>query len=102
MSDEKTPMRAPWSDIAPRLTEITDTVLFDDVWQRRGVGSLLVAAVLRRLAETGATAAVGYMQPDNAAVGRLVPKVAPEASFHTEDGVVVVRIPLTGTHAWQG
>jgi 4-carboxymuconolactone decarboxylase len=34
MANEKTPMRAPWSDIAPRLTEISDTVLFDDVWQR--------------------------------------------------------------------
>src|SRR5690242_20099137 len=27
-------MRAPWGDIAPRLTEISDTVLFDDVWER--------------------------------------------------------------------
>ena len=33
MTDE-TPMRAPWSDIAPHLTEITDKVLFGDVWQR--------------------------------------------------------------------
>lgn len=31
------PMRAPWGDIAPRLTEITDRVLFDDVWQRPGL-----------------------------------------------------------------
>lgn len=30
----KTPMRAPWVDIAPRLTEISNDVLFDDVWQR--------------------------------------------------------------------
>ena len=29
-----TPMRAPWGDIAPKLTEISDQVLFDDVWQR--------------------------------------------------------------------
>lgn len=29
-----TPMRAPWRDIAPHLTEISDQVLFDDVWQR--------------------------------------------------------------------
>jgi 4-carboxymuconolactone decarboxylase len=28
------PMRAPWRDIAPHLTEISDRVLFDDVWQR--------------------------------------------------------------------
>lgn len=34
MADVKTPMRAPWGDIAPRLTEISDTVLFDDVWRR--------------------------------------------------------------------
>jgi 4-carboxymuconolactone decarboxylase len=27
-------MRAPWGDIAPRLTEITDTLLFDDIWRR--------------------------------------------------------------------
>ena len=31
MANERTPMRAPWGDIAPRLTEISDTVLFDDV-----------------------------------------------------------------------
>ena len=29
-----TPMRAPWRDIAPHLTDISDNVLFDDVWQR--------------------------------------------------------------------
>src|SRR5436190_13658641 len=34
-----TPMRAPWSDIAPHLTEISDRVLFDDVWQRPGLSS---------------------------------------------------------------
>jgi len=37
MPDIKPPMRAPWSDIAPRLTQISDTVLFDDVWQRPGL-----------------------------------------------------------------
>ena len=36
MADVKPPMRAPWADIAPRLTEISDTVLFDDVWRRPG------------------------------------------------------------------
>lgn len=37
MSDTQTPMRAPWGDLAPRLTEISDTILFDDVWQRPGL-----------------------------------------------------------------
>lgn len=31
------PMRAPWGDIAPHLTEISDAVLFDDVWRRPGL-----------------------------------------------------------------
>ena len=34
MTDMKQPMRAPWSDIAPHLSAISNTVLFDDVWQR--------------------------------------------------------------------
>src|SRR5438128_2115643 len=44
------PMRAPWGDIAPRLTEITDTILFDDVWRRPGLSprdrSLITVASL--------------------------------------------------------
>ncbi|WP_022686606.1 carboxymuconolactone decarboxylase family protein [Sphingomonas phyllosphaerae] len=48
MSDQ--PMRAPWGDIAPRLTEITDTILFDDVWRRPGLSprdrSLITVASL--------------------------------------------------------
>ncbi|NKB84029.1 carboxymuconolactone decarboxylase family protein [Ochrobactrum grignonense] len=43
-------MRAPWGDIAPGLTEITDTVLFDDVWMRPGLSprdrSLITVASL--------------------------------------------------------
>lgn len=50
MTDNKTPMRAPWGDIAPRLTEISDTVLFDDVWKRPGLSprdrSLITVASL--------------------------------------------------------
>lgn len=48
MSDQ--PMRAPWGDIAPRLTEITDQVLFDDIWRRPGLSprdrSLVTVAAL--------------------------------------------------------
>lgn len=50
MTDENTPMRAPWGDIAPRLTEISDIILFDDVWQRPGLSprdrSLITVASL--------------------------------------------------------
>ena len=30
----ESPMRAPWHDIAPHLADITDDVLFGDVWER--------------------------------------------------------------------
>jgi len=43
-------MRTPWGDIAPHLTEISDTILFDDVWQRPGLSprdrSLITVASL--------------------------------------------------------
>jgi 4-carboxymuconolactone decarboxylase len=46
-------MRAPWGDIAPRLTEITDAVLFDDIWRRPGLSphdrSLITVAALTAL-----------------------------------------------------
>jgi 4-carboxymuconolactone decarboxylase len=53
---EKTPMRAPWGDIAPHLKEISDNVLFDDVWQRPGLSprdrSLVTVASLIALYRT--------------------------------------------------
>lgn len=56
MADNKTLMRAPWGDIAPRLTEISDTVLFNDVWKRPGLSprdrSLITVASLIALYRT--------------------------------------------------
>ena len=56
MEDKETPMRAPWGDIAPKLTEISDTVLFDDVWKRPGLSprdrSLITVASLVALYRT--------------------------------------------------
>jgi 4-carboxymuconolactone decarboxylase len=43
-------MRAPWRDIAPHLTDISDQVLFDDIWQRQELSprdrSLVTVAAL--------------------------------------------------------
>src|SRR5690242_20201909 len=56
MSTQSTPMRAPWGDIAPRLTEITDAILFDDVWRRQGLSprdrSLVTVSALVALYRT--------------------------------------------------
>lgn len=50
------PMRAPWGDVAPKLTEITDVVLFGDVWRRPGLSprdrSLVTVACLIALYRT--------------------------------------------------
>src|SRR5690349_3434236 len=37
MANAKQLMRAPWGDIAPHLTEVSNSVLFDDIWQRSGL-----------------------------------------------------------------
>ena len=50
MANEAAPMRCPWGDVAPGLAEITDKVLFDNVWRRPGLGprdrSLVTVACL--------------------------------------------------------
>jgi 4-carboxymuconolactone decarboxylase len=50
------PMRAPWGDVAPRLTEITDDILFADIWRRPGLSprdrSLVTVAALTALYRT--------------------------------------------------
>ncbi len=56
MVNEGAPMRCPWGDVAPGLAEITDTVLFDDVWRRPGLvprdRSLITVACLVSLYRT--------------------------------------------------
>ena len=56
MAETTKPMRAPWSDIAPHLTVITDAVLFDDIWRRPGLSprdrSLVTVAALVALYRT--------------------------------------------------
>ena len=56
MANERQRMRAPWGDIAPRLAEITDTVLFGEVWRHKGLSprdrSLVTVACLIALYRT--------------------------------------------------
>jgi 4-carboxymuconolactone decarboxylase len=50
MPNESKPARGPFADIAPRLDEITQQVLFGDVWERPGLSkrdrSLITVATL--------------------------------------------------------
>ena len=56
MTTESAPMRCPWGDVAPRLAEVTDAVLFDDIWRRPGLSprdrSLITVASLVSLYRT--------------------------------------------------
>lgn len=50
MANEPKPARGPYADVAPRLDEITQQVLFGDVWERPGLSkrdrSLITVATL--------------------------------------------------------
>ena len=69
-------------------------VWVEDAWQGSGVGSLLTRAILRLLARHGVSTAIGIMEPGNLAVRRLVNRIAPRATTSSEDGMIVVSIPL--------
>ena len=56
MAHELKPARGPYADVAPRLDEITQQVLFGDVWERPGLSkrdrSLITVATLVALYRT--------------------------------------------------
>ena len=74
-------------------------VWVEDAYQGRGVGSLLVRAIMQLLAERGIGTAIGIMEADNLAIRRLVSRIAPDAATRAEDGMIVVSIPLKGLTA---
>ena len=50
MADDTEPARGPYADISPKLDELTQQVLFGDVWERPGLSkrdrSLITVATL--------------------------------------------------------
>lgn len=50
MANDSEPTKGPYADVAPALDEITQTVLFGDVWERPGLSrrdrSLITVATL--------------------------------------------------------
>lgn len=91
-SREKVFGLASAAPIGPGIAEFA--VWVEDACQGHGVGSLLVRAILRLLAEHGICTAIGIMEPDNLAIRRLISRIAPGAAVRPEDGMIVVSIPL--------
>ncbi|MGN6791760.1 MAG: GNAT family N-acetyltransferase [Streptosporangiaceae bacterium] len=91
-SREKVFGLASAASIEPGIAEFA--VWVEDACQGRGVGSLLGRAILRLLAQHGTCTAIGIMEPDNLAIRRLVSRIAPGAATRSEDGMIVVSIPL--------
>jgi GNAT superfamily N-acetyltransferase len=69
-------------------------VWVDDAWQRKGVGALLTRTLLGELSAQGVQTAIGYVEPDNHSVRRLIDRVAPCHTSRYDDGILVVEIPL--------
>jgi GNAT superfamily N-acetyltransferase len=76
--------------IGPGTAEFA--VWVDDAWQRHGVGSLLVRAILDQLARTGVRTAVGVVEHGNLAVQRMLRRAVTDYSIRAEDDVQVISV----------
>jgi acetyltransferase len=81
---------------AAHLTdEVAEVAVWvDDSWQRLGVGTVLTHRLLQALADAEYRTAIGFIEPENLAVRKLIEKVAPGHSIRFTDGLVAVYIPL--------
>jgi acetyltransferase len=81
---------------AAQLTdEVAEVAVWvDDSRQRHGVGTVLTHRLLQALAGAGYRTAIGFIEPENLAVRKLIEKVAPRHSIRFTDGLVAVYIPL--------
>jgi GNAT superfamily N-acetyltransferase len=70
-----------------------------DAWQRRGVGSRLVAALAALAEQLGYTKLSGAVLPENVAMLGMVRSVFPAVLSHYDGDVVQVAV-RTGTSAW--
>jgi GNAT superfamily N-acetyltransferase len=81
---------------ASAATSIAEfAVWVEDAWQGRGVGTLLTRAILRLLAKQHISTVIGIMEPGNFAIRRLVNRIAPDATTRSQDGMIIVSVPLT-------
>jgi GNAT superfamily N-acetyltransferase len=81
----------------PHVYEAAITVL--DLFQRHGIGSLMVRRLMAAVAERGARRLQFWVLPTNVSMRRLLQRVTPQALFRDEDELLRVDVPLPSAGA---
>lgn len=86
MTQEKSRAQQLVGDVAPKLAELTDEVLFDDVWARPGLSprdrSLVTVAALTALGRTDQLRSHLSLALDNGVIQEELSEAATHLSFY--------------------
>jgi GNAT superfamily N-acetyltransferase len=87
---------APWEELATDDTSVMEVaVLVEDGWQRQGLGTALLARVIREARLLGADRAVCMVQPENTAMLRTVEGLRMRTRVVQDSGHLVVTVALS-------
>jgi L-amino acid N-acyltransferase YncA len=87
---------APWEEISSDDTTVMEmAVLVEDGWQRQGLGTALLAQVIREARLLGADRAVCMVQPDNTAMLRTVEALRVRTRVVQNGGHLMVTVALS-------
>ena len=70
-------------------------VWVEDAWQGRGVGAATPGDPPAARRSSPSVRRSGSSEPDNFAIRPLVNRIAPGATTRSEDGMIIVSVPLT-------
>jgi L-amino acid N-acyltransferase YncA len=87
---------APWEELGTDDTSVMEiAVLVEDGWQRQGLGTALLARVIREARLLGADRAVCMVQPENTAMLRTVEGLRMRTRVVQDSGHLMVTVALS-------
>ncbi|MFC0626344.1 GNAT family N-acetyltransferase [Kribbella deserti] len=87
---------APWEELGSEGTSVMEiAVLVEDGWQRQGLGSQLLAGVIRAARALGADRAVCMVQPENLAMIRTLERLRMRTMVVHSGGNLTVTVALS-------
>jgi hypothetical protein len=87
---------APWEELGTDETSVMEiAVLVEDGWQRQGLGTALLARVIREARQLGADRAVCMVQPENTAMLRTVEGLRMRTRVVQDSGHLMVTVALS-------